>query len=392
MKVIISSGGKFNIFNVTQQLQKKDILERLITSYPKFEVAKYGIPKSKVKSVVLKEILERGWKKLPNFFGDIYNPQHFIHEVFDLFASRYLTDADIVQGGASFCLRTLRRAKERGAITIVDRGNSHIRYQNKIVKEEYERFSIKAPPFQLPHPRIIEKEIQEYTEADYIVIPSLFVKRSFIEEAVPESKLVLNRYGVDLSLFKQIPKTDNVFRIIFGGGLSLRKGTHYLLQAFSELSLPNAELLLVGMVNDEIKPFLAKYNKNVKQMSYRPLKELYKVYSQGSVFCLPSLEEGGGMVQHQAMACGLPVIGTVNSGAEDIVRDGVDGFVIPIRNVEALKEKILYLYENPDIRDAIGKSAKERVSVGFTWGDYGNRIVREYERILSLRKGAKFLA
>lgn len=370
------------MFDVAKQLQKHDILLRLITSYPKFEVAKYGIKKNKVRSVVVKEILERGWRKLPNFLKDAYNPQYFIHEVFDVLASKKLVDADIVQGGASFCLRTLRRAKERGAVTIVDRGNSHIKYQNRILKEEYERFSVKVLPFQLPHPKIMEKEAQEYAEADYIAIPSLFVKRSFIEEGVPESKLILNQYGVDLSMFKPAPKNDNVFRIIFGGGLSLRKGTHYLLQAFSELNLRNSELLLIGTINDEIKPFLVKYPKNVKQMSYRPLGELYKTYAQGSVFCLPSLEEGGGMVQHQAMACGLPVIGTTNSGAEDIVRDGKDGFIVPIRDTEALKEKILYLYENLEICKAMGKSALERMKGGFTWDDYGYRMVENYHKII----------
>lgn len=382
MKVIISSGGKFNIFDVAKQLQKHDMLQRLITSYPKFEVIKYGIHKNKVKTVILKEILERGWRKLPQFLKEAYNPQYFIHEIYDILASRKLTDADIVQGGASFSLRTLRKAKKQGSITIVDRGNSHIQYQNRILKEEYEKFGVKIDAFQLPHSKIIEKELQEYTEADYIAIPSLFVKRSFIEEGIPESKLILNQYGVDLSWFRPAPKHDDVFRIIFGGGLSIRKGTHYLLQAFSELNLSNAELLLIGAVNDEIKPFLAKYNKNVRQMSYRPIKELYKTYAEGSVFCLPSLEEGGGMVQHQAMACGLPVIGTVNSGAEDIVREGLDGFILPIRNVDALKEKILYLYENEEARKAMGESALARMKGGFTWDDYGRRMVDNYNKIL----------
>lgn len=383
MRVIISSGGKFNIFDVALQLQKHGLLCRLISSYPKFEVAKYGIRKDKIRSVIVKEILERGWKKLPGFLKDAYNPQYFIHEVFDVLASEHLEDADIVQGGASFCLRTLRKAKKRDAVTIVDRGNSHIQYQSKILKEEYEKFGAKILPFQLPHPKVIEKEIREYAEADYIAIPSLFVKRSFMEEGVPESKLILNQYGVDLSWFKPAPKHDNVFRIIFGGGLSLRKGTHYLLQAFSELNLSKAELLLIGAINDEIKPFLAKYSRNVRQMSYRPLKELYKTYAEGSVFCLPSLDEGGGMVQHQAMACGLPVIGTTNSGAEDIVRDGLDGFIVPIRDVRALKEKILYLYENPKAREAMGKSALKRMQSGFTWDDYGRRMIESYNSILS---------
>jgi len=89
------------------------------------------------------------------------------------------------------------------------------------------------------------------------------------------------------------------------------------------------------------------------------------------------------MVQPQAMACGLPVIATTNTGAEDIIRDGKDGFVIPIRDVEKLKEKLIYLYENPEICRKIGESAKQRVSQGFTWDDYGDKIINIYENILT---------
>ena len=101
-----------------------------------------------------------------------------------------------------------------------------------------------------------------------------------------------------------------------------------------------------------------------------------------SVFTIASIEEGLALVIPQAMACGLPVIATTNTGAEDIVRDGEDGFIVPIRDVRVLKEKLLYLYENKEMRRAMGQSAKERVSTGFTWDDYGDKIMVAYERIL----------
>ena len=74
------------------------------------------------------------------------------------------------------------------------------------------------------------------------------------------------------------------------------------------------------------------------------------------------------MVIVQAMACGLPVIATVNTGGPDIIRDGKDGFIIPIRDIEALKSKLLYLYQNEEIRKAMGQSAKERASKGIYMG------------------------
>lgn len=92
------------------------------------------------------------------------------------------------------------------------------------------------------------------------------------------------------------------------------------------------------------------------------------------------------MVQLQAMACGLPLICTQNTGGDDLVEDGKEGFVVPIRDVEALKEKILYLYEHQDICYEMGQAAKSKVQQGFTWDDYGKRIMDNYDLILQKAK------
>lgn len=382
MQVTISVGGRFHAFYLAQQLLKmlkRGYLKKLITSYPKFEVEKYGIPPEKIDSIIIKEILERGWGKLLGFIKNRYNPQFFISDLFDRLAVRKIEKCDIFVGWSSFSLYSLRKAKELGAITIIERGSSHIVYQQEILREEYEKFGLK---FKGADPRIVEKELQEYEEADYISIPSLFVKRTFLEKGISEGKLIHIPYGVDLSEFTQIPKEDSIFRVIFTGGMSLRKGVHYLLQAFSELRLPNSELLLIGSLNDEIKPFFKKYQGYFKWIGHKPQRELYKYYSQGSVFVIPSIEEGLAMVQAQAMACGLPLICTTNTGGEDLIEDGKEGFIIPIRDVEALKEKILFFYENPEKRYEMGQAAKRKVQRGFTWDDYGERMIRVYLDLL----------
>jgi glycosyltransferase involved in cell wall biosynthesis len=379
MQVTISVGGRFHAFYLAQQLLKRGYLDKLITSYPKLEVVKYGIPKHKVVSVVIKEVMGRGWEKSPFFLKKFFNPQYLIHEVYDKLTSHLYTKSDLCVAWSSFGLHTIRKAKNMGAKTIIERGSSHMLYQQEILQEEYESLGLKP---QLAHPKIVEKELREYEEADYISIPSLFVKRTFLEKGIPEKKLLHIPYGVHLDEFRQIPKEDNVFRVIHAGAMTIRKGLHYLLQAFPELKLPHAELLLVGGMSDEIKPFFEKYEGDFKYINHVPQKELYKYYSQGSVFVINSIEEGLAMVQPQAMACGLPVICTTNTGGEDIVRDGIDGFIIPIRDIDALKEKLVYLYKNPEFCKAMGQSAKERVSKGFTWDDYGEKIISAYQNIL----------
>jgi len=380
MKVTVSVFGRFHAFNLAEQLFKQDALNKLITSYPAFEVVKYGIPGDKVTSLPVCELINRGWNKVQPIMKNCCNAEYLIAEFYDRLASMRFDQVDIVTGWTFSFLHTLRKAKSMGAITIVERGSSHILSQMNILKEEYNTYGIKP---RLAHPKLIEKELLEYKEADYISIPSSFVKRTFLDKNFPKEKLIHVPYGVNLDDFSQIPKEDNIFRIIHCGGINIRKGVHYLLQAFYELRLPDAELWIIGSMNKEMLPIFKKYD-NGKVFHKGPYRQnkLYKYYSQGSVFVIMSIEEGLAMVQPQAMACGLPVICTTNSGGEDIIRHGKDGFIIPIRDVEALKDKILYLYKNPEICKAMGQSAKQRVSNGFTWEDYGTKMIEAYKQCL----------
>ena len=82
------------------------------------------------------------------------------------------------------------------------------------------------------------------------------------------------------------------------------------------------------------------------------------------------------------MACGLPVICTTNTAGEDLVTNGVEGFVVPVRDIAALKDKLLYLYENQDIRAEMGASALRKVASGLTWDEIGQQVCQRYSRIL----------
>jgi glycosyltransferase involved in cell wall biosynthesis len=283
-----------------------------------------------------------------------------------------------------------------GAVGIIEHGSSHPLFQKQILEEEYKKFGIKKS---ISHPKIIEKAEKEFKEADYIFLPSKFAIKSFVDKGFSKEKLLHIPYGVNLSEFKQIPKEDDVFRVVFAGGMTLQKGLHYLLQGFSELNLPNSELILLGGMTDEMKSFFRKYNveeainqeinkslnqnsSRIRFLGHKKQKDLHKYYSQGSVFVLPSIQDGFGMVMIQAMACGLPIIATENTGGPDVIENNKNGFVVPIRDVGVLKEKLVYLYENPEKREKMGEEAKKTAESGFTWGDYGDKIVKEYERIL----------
>ena len=380
MKVCVSVFGRFHAFYLAHQLHRQRSLHQLITTYPRFEVVKYGIPRGKISSLPLPGVAERVWQRMPARLSAAINPQFWLHQQFDQSAARHISSgADLYVGWSSYSEQGLVRARRDGAVTVVERGSSHIEYQRDVLREEYERHGLRA---ELPHPKIVEKECREYELADYISVPSGFARRTFMDKGFSEDRLIQVPYGVDLSAFHPLPRHSDVFRVVYAGAMSLRKGVHYLLQAFAELRLPKAELWLIGGRLDECAPFFSRYEGTFRYIGAVPQAKLREYYAQCSVFALCSIEDGFGMVLPQAMACGLPLICSSSTGGPDLIEDGREGFIVPTGDVVALKERLLFLYEHQEQAREMGRLAQEKVSRGLTWDDYGDNILGHYRRIV----------
>ena len=185
-----------------------------------------------------------------------------------------------------------------------------------------------------------------------------------------------------LDEFPNLEKSDHVFRVVHVGAISFQKGVHRLIQAFAELKLPNSELCLVGAISPEMKPFLQKHRGNYRYLGVMPQASLYKVYNECNVFCLNSIQDGFGMVILQAMACGLPLICSENTGGPDVICEEDCGFVVPVRGDKVLKERILQLYNNTALRQKMGKAAHLKASNQFSWSHYGKRVYTKFQSIL----------
>jgi len=384
MIVHVSSVGRFHVFDLARQMMRLGHLGKLYTTYPKWKVD--GLPPEKVATFP--------WFFVPKaFLGKLglcraeraFNP--IVIETFDRWLAKHIEPCDVFHCLSGFGLQAHRAAKKRyGALTVCDRGSSHILYQEEILREEYERWRVPFRPFDR---RIVERELQEYEECDLITVPSTFALRSFVERGVPEGKLAKLAYGVDLHMFHPVPKEDNVFRVIYVGAMSLQKGVPYLLEALATLQLPKFEIWLIGGLTDEIKPFFKKYEGRFRYLGVIPQTKLYQYYSQGSVFAIASLQEGLALVQAQAMACGLPVIATKNTGAEDLFTDGIEGFIVPIRSPEAIREKVVYLYEHPEVREEMARAALKRVKSMGGWNEYGKKAAAIYKEALNRHRSGR---
>ena len=380
MKVCVGSPGRFHIFDLARQLARAGALQRLYTAYPRWKVE--ALSREMVRTFPWLALAAHGAGRLR--FHSIQRTLDWLQmRTFDSWVSGRLEHCDAFHCLSGFGLVSHRAAKARyGALTICDRASSHIRFQDRILRDEYSRLGI---PYRPIDPRVVERELAEYEECDLIFIPSRFAQRSFIENGITEEKLRVVPYGVDLDMFRPVDKEDGVFRIIYVGALSVRKGIHYLLQATSQFSEKEVELWLIGAAMSETRDLLKRYEGRFRHFGVIPRTELYRYYSQGSVFVMASIEEGLALVQAQAMACGLPVIGTANTGAEDLFSDGVEGFIVPIRDPDAIAERIARLLRRPDDREMMARSALARVAALGGWNAYGQRVLSTYAAAVAPR-------
>ena len=379
MKVCVGSVGRFHTFDLARQMERLDHLRRMYTAFPKWKVD--GLPVNKVSTFPWFLVPQSGLGRYGLRAGDRFLTR-LVTLTFDRWMARNLEPCDVFHSLSSFAVDSHAVARNHGDLTVCDRGSSHIVYQEQILKEEYRRWKT---PFSGIDGWIIERELREYEGCDMICVPSKFAYRSFVEMGVAERKLRKISYGVDLSLFSPVPKEDATFRVLYVGALSLQKGIPYLLEALAGLNLRHFEVWLIGSVLTEVRHMLSKYADQFRYLGVIPRAELRRYYSQASVLVLPSVQEGFGLVQAQGMACGLPVIATTNTGAEDLFTHGVEGFIVPIRNPEAIREKILYLYQNPDVRDKMAAAALQRVRTLGGWDTYGEQMTAAYQAALAER-------
>ena len=384
MKINIIVGGKFHAFNLAEQINKRGYLNKLITTYPSYKLKEYKIRNKNIQSYYLKEFFSRIISRLPfiNFFFDF---DYFVNNYFDKTVSKLTNfeDIDILVGWSSFSENSFLKAKQFKCKKILERGSAHIVFQNDIIKEEYKKLNISKI---LISDQIISKELSEYEIADYIVVPSNFARKTFLERGFKEEKIISIPLGVDLKKFdisKDVVKKkdeSSKFRIISTGRLSIRKGTHYLLEAFMSLNLKNSELLLVGDIDKDFKEIFNKFkhNKNIKYFKSQPEENLKNFYNISDIFVSCSLEDGFSMVQLQAMACGLPIITTYNTGASELIDDGQEGFVIAIKDLDLLKDRINILYNNKELRNDMSIKSYSKARSNLTWSQYGDKILKFY--------------
>lgn len=378
-RVVTSCSGRFHIFDQARELNRHGMLRCLITDYPAAWPARYGVPADRVRPLLPTGYIGHGLRRLsPWLPATVSSASYRLYH--DLYSARLAhalpPDMNFFIGLSSFCLDALERCKNQHVPCAVDHGSLHQTEDALLVREEATRWGVPIPGDISPD-WIVEKEDAEFGLADHVFVLSNVARDSLIRQGIRAERIFVNPCGVNLSAFYPGDNGGRDFRVIQVGAISLRKGVPDLLEAYSRARLPAAELWFIGggMEASGLKKLIGELaGPSVRFLPPVPQAGLRDCYAAASVAVLASVADGFGMVVPQAMACGLPVIVTENVGARDLVEDGVNGFVVPIRSPERIAEKLRFLHDNPEVARQMGLAALRTVSQGYSWAAYGDRL------------------
>ncbi len=377
IKSTIAVHSKYHALRLAEGLNNENFLDKVYTTYPKFKLTSYKVPSSKIKSFWFLGAV----KYINSHYGNLFS-DNFITSFFDNWVSAILKkpgDKWVFTGYSGFCEKSLKKAKKMGAVTLVERACPHIDEQEELIRQEKSLLLNKK--IDITSNEVYERMKREYDLADFISVPSEYTKKSFIKRGISPSKIIkvplCNEKDVP---FRKIPvKYPEVFTVFCVSGNFYRKGLIYLLRAWKELGLQNAKLIVKGEIPNEFIEY--KKIPNLEIISHHISDDdLIKLYEKSSICILPSIDDGFGMVVIEAMRAALPVIVTQNVGASEVLEDGKEGFIIPIRDTEALKEKILYFYNHPDKVNSMGLNALEKAKQ-YTPEEYAKRMIVEYNKL-----------
>lgn len=271
-------------------------------------------------------------------------------------------------------LELLQKARSQGIRGVMEQTIAPRRIQEHLLQEEHDFFR----NWELPsrgHPSIEEycvREQAEWQQAQVILCGSEFVKKSIAACGGPVERCRVVPYGVD-NRFGAASRSphDGPLRVLTVGVIDLRKGAPYVLEVARQLQ-GRATFRMVGPIG--ICPDAeAELRRAVELTGPVPRSEVVKHYAWADVFFLPSLCEGSATVTYEALASGLPVVCTPNTGS--VVRDGIDGFVVPIRDSSAMAARLERFCHDREFLQSASDEAMRRASE-FTLEAYRTRLMQ----------------
>jgi glycosyltransferase involved in cell wall biosynthesis len=294
---------------------------------------------------------------------------------------------DVIHAWPVAALETLKTGARLGIPTVLERPNAHTRFAFETVKKEFDRLGVDLPPEDEYYYRgdVLKKEEAEYEMADYILCPSDFVARTFVDQGVARSKLLRHKFGFDEKVFYPSGEPENLrrgLRMLFVGVCAVRKGLHFALEAWLKSSASRSGTFLIAgefltAYQNRLSPMLA--HPSVKLLGHRT--DIPELMRKSDLLVLPSIEEGFPLVIAEAIGSGcIPLASDV---CAEICRHMENGLVHPVGDVETLAQQITMLHSDRNLLGRLRAGCLETASE-FTWTSAGVRLLQVYRDAIGL--------
>lgn len=272
-------------------------------------------------------------------------------------------------------LEMLERAGKSGMLRIVEQTSAPVATDEALLGEErnrwpgWERGGMSQSDW-LP---LANREEAEWQRADVILCGSQYVVDQMRLRNVPAERTIVVPYGIDAAGRAPKPRErhDRPLRLLAAGNISLRKGFQYLIDAANSLRSRKVVIRIVGeSLVDEAA--IRQLKQSLQVVGAVSRDEMHAQYNWADALVLPTLSEGSANVVYEALVHGLPVITTPHAGS--VVRDGIEGWIVPIRSSEAIVDAVQKLDQDRGLLEQMSIAALAR-SKEFTWDQYAIRLV-----------------
>ena len=292
-------------------------------------------------------------------------------------------ETNVIQAIMGYATEPFNVAEKTGALKVIDCQNSHPTSYYGYMQRECD---IWCPGEKVPIPQwMFARMNRELERADMIIVQSKFCKESMICNGIPAEKVMVNPMGVDTRIFQARQQVPAKPRFVCVGTICVRKGHQYLFRAFElvKKQLPDAELICVGDVKCDFRKEWPRWRGRFTHHERLSHAEIAELFQSCTAFVFPSQEEGIARAQIEALAAGLPLVGTHEGGATTVVDDGAEGFIVNGRDPGQIAGAMIRLATDAGLNQRMGQAAFQRGAVKNTWQDYGDRLLVEYARRLS---------
>lgn len=405
-KIILSHSGKQHSYHVAKALNDLGYLEKFYTSsyitsgclqrYFNMTNDQYwsrrfvkGVHGVKVESNWRFEFKEILYSK---FYGQSEKTLHAVYDR-DVNFDRYISSrmpklkGDIFWGYQGSCLKSLQSAKQEGKLTICEMAAAHAPAAVRILGEEQRLHPEWSDSFDnLEFPSDYYKRLcDEPHQADLVIGASSFTLKTLREDGVEEKKLKYLPLGFELDRIEFSSVVGHVkrpLRLLYAGRVTQRKGIKYILEALKQFKKADVELHIIGNIHGSgrgLRGYEGMYKLHHAISQY----ELFKQYHHYDAFILPTVFEGFGLVIVEAMAAGLPAITTPNGIGPELIEDGKNGFIVPIRDTQAIVRAITQLLSKSSIELSKMRQAARIAALNFSWDAYKIRLKHLVEKELN---------